>query len=182
MLAPAALYLLHRRRTRDPLGWGVPMATDIAFAVGILTLLGDARPARRCACCCSRSPSSTTSGAIVVIALFYSSGVRLSGLLGRAAGLAGIFAMQRLGVRTKLAYICAGASWRGPGIYAAGIHPTIAGVIVGLMTPVRAWLGPERLRQRCPQRARPSRGRDADPSSLPHELAEHATPGRARAP
>jgi NhaA family Na+:H+ antiporter len=80
-------------------------------------------------------------GAIVVIALFYSSGISLSGLLVAAAGFGGIFAMQRLGVRAKIAYILPTViAWAG--IYAAGAHPTIAGVIVGLATPVRAWLGP----------------------------------------
>jgi NhaA family Na+:H+ antiporter len=53
-----------------------------------------------------------------------------------------VFAMQRLGVRSKLAYVVPSVvAWGG--IYAAGIHPTIAGVIVGLVTPVRAWLGPD---------------------------------------
>jgi NhaA family Na+:H+ antiporter len=81
-------------------------------------------------------------GAILVIAIFYSSGVALSGLLVAMVGIGGIVAMKRFGVRTKLAYVAPSlVVWAG--IYAAGIHPTIAGVIVGLMTPVRAWLGPE---------------------------------------
>jgi NhaA family Na+:H+ antiporter len=80
-------------------------------------------------------------GAIVVIAVFYSSGIALSGIAVALAGFCGVLVLQRFGVRTKLAYVAPSlVAWAG--IYAAGIHPTIAGVIVGLLTPVRAWLGP----------------------------------------
>lgn len=81
-------------------------------------------------------------GAIIVIAVFYSSGVAITGLLVAALGIVGVFAMQRFGVRSKWAYIVpAFIAWAG--VYSAGIHPTIAGVIIGLITPVRTWLGPE---------------------------------------
>ena len=79
-------------------------------------------------------------GAIVVIALFYSSELAHSGLLVAACGLAGIFALQFFGVRTKVAYLVPGVVIWG-GIYASGVHPTIAGVLIGLVTPTRAWLG-----------------------------------------
>jgi NhaA family Na+:H+ antiporter len=81
-------------------------------------------------------------GAILVIAAFYSDGIALSGLVVAALGFAGVLFMQRTGVRVKMAYVLPSlVAWAG--IYAAGIHPTIAGVIVGLLTPVRAWLGKE---------------------------------------
>jgi NhaA family Na+:H+ antiporter len=141
MLAPAGLYLAFAGAPETRSGWGVPMATDIAFAVGILTLLGKRVPAALRVLLLALAVIDDL-GAIVVIALFYSSGVALSGLLLAALGLVGVFAMQRLGVRTKLAYVVPSAlAWAG--IYAAGIHPTIAGVVVGLATPVQAWLGPE---------------------------------------
>jgi NhaA family Na+:H+ antiporter len=141
MLAPAGLYLLLAGGSTTRSGWGVPMATDIAFAVGILTLLGKRVPAALRVSLLALAVIDDL-GAIIVIALFYSSGVTLSGLLVGALGLAGVFALQRLGVRAKLAYVApAFVTWAG--IYAAGIHPTIAGVLIGLVTPVRAWLGPE---------------------------------------
>jgi Na+:H+ antiporter, NhaA family len=141
MLAPAALYLLVAGAPSTRSGWGVPMATDIAFAVGILTLVGRrAPPALRVLLLALAVIDDL--GAIVVIAVFYSSGVALSGLFVAALGFLGVFVLQRFGVRSKLAYIApAVVAWAG--VYAAGIHPTIAGVIVGLMTPVRTWLGPE---------------------------------------
>ena len=141
MIAPAALYLAFAGAPATRSGWGVPMATDIAFAVGILTLLGKRVPAALRVLLLALAVIDDL-GAIVVIAIFYSSGVTLSGLMVAALGLGGVFAMQRLGVRSKLAYVAPSVvAWAG--IYAAGIHPTIAGVIVGLVTPVRAWLGPD---------------------------------------
>lgn len=81
-------------------------------------------------------------GTIIVIAIFYSSGVALTGLGVAALALAGSFVMQRLSVGGKAAYVFpAFVAWSG--VYAAGIHPTIAGAVLGLVTPVRAWLGPE---------------------------------------
>jgi NhaA family Na+:H+ antiporter len=141
MVAPAALYLAFAGAPQLRSGWGVPMATDIAFAVGILTLLGKRVPAALRVLLLALAVIDDL-GAIVVIAAFYSSGVALSGLALAMVGFAGVFAMQRFGVRAKLAYVVPSlVAWAG--IYAAGIHPTIAGVIVGLLTPVRAWLGPE---------------------------------------
>lgn len=141
MLVPAALYLLIAGAPATRSGWGVPMATDIAFAVGIVTLLGKRVPAALRVLLLAIAVIDDL-GAIIVIAIFYSSGLSLGGFAVAALGFAGVFAMQRLGVRTKLAYVLPSlVAWAG--IYAAGIHPTIAGVIVGMVTPVRAWLGPD---------------------------------------
>jgi NhaA family Na+:H+ antiporter len=169
MLAPAALYLLLAGAPETRSGWGVPMATDIAFAVGILTLLGKRVPPALRVLLLALAVIDDL-GAIVVIALFYSSGVKLAGLGIAITGFVGVFGMQRLGVRTKLAYaVPAVVVWAG--VYRAGIHPTIAGVLLGLFTPVRAWLGPDGfvvgVRRQLEQLA------DANPQALsPHELAE----------
>jgi NhaA family Na+:H+ antiporter len=141
MLVPAGLYLLVAGAPATRSGWGVPMATDIAFAVGILALLGPRVPAALRVLLLALAVIDDL-GAIVVIALFYASGVALGGLAIAALGFAGVFVMQRLGVRTKLWYVVpALVAWAG--VYTAGIHPTIAGVLIGLATPVRAWLGPD---------------------------------------
>lgn len=140
MLAPAGLYLVFASSPATRSGWGVPMATDIAFAVGVLTLLGRRVPAALRVLLLALAIIDDL-GAILVIAFFYSSGVAPAGLGVAALGFAGVFVMQRFGVRAKLAYVAPSlVAWAG--IYASGIHPTIAGVIVGMMTPVRAWLGP----------------------------------------
>lgn len=139
MVAPALFYLQFADAPATRSGWGVPMATDIAFAVGILALLGPRVPAALRVLLLALAVVDDL-GAIAVIAVFYSSGVEPIGLLVACLGALGILLLQRLAVRRKLAYVPLGlVTWAG--VYAAGVHPTIAGVIVGLLTPVRAWLG-----------------------------------------
>src|SRR5262245_22433840 len=127
MLAPAALYLALAGAPQTHSGWGVPMATDIAFAVGILTLLGKRVPAALRVLLLALAVIDDL-GAIVVIAIFYSAGINASGLLIAALGFLGVVVLQRLGVRAKLVYVVPSVvAWAG--IYVAGIHPTIAGVL-----------------------------------------------------
>jgi NhaA family Na+:H+ antiporter len=81
-----------------------------------------------------------------MIALFYSSSVEVRGLALAALGVIGILSLRLFGVRRRAVYVIpAVVIWLG--VMAAGIHPTIAGVIVGLLTPVQAWLGPELFSQ-----------------------------------
>lgn len=141
MIAPAVVFLALAGGRPTRTGWGVPMATDIAFAVGVVTLLGKRVPPALRVLLLALAVIDDI-GAIVVIAAFYSSRIFVVGLVVAAAGVACILAMQRSGVRSKIAYVAPGVViWAG--IYGAGIHPTVAGVVVGLLTPVRAWLGPD---------------------------------------
>jgi NhaA family Na+:H+ antiporter len=141
MIAPALIYLAVAGGTALRRGWGVPMATDIAFAVGAFVALGSRVPPALRVLLLALAVIDDL-GAIVVIAVFYSDGVRASGLLISALGIGGIFAMQGLGVRSRFSYIApAAVVWAG--LYRSGVHPTLAGVIVGFVTPVRAWLGPD---------------------------------------
>lgn len=139
MLMPALIYLLlnPERPARD--GWGVPMATDIAFAVGVLALLGRGIPAAIRILLLAVAIIDDI-GAIVVIALFYSTGVVWAGLALAGGGVALVVLLQRIGVRLPLAYVPPGAIiWVG--MLQGGVHPTIAGVLLGLLTPVRPWFG-----------------------------------------
>lgn len=140
ILVPAGLYLLIAGVPEIRRGWGVPMATDIAFAVGVLTILGKRVPATVRVLLLTLAVIDDL-GAILVIAIFYSDGVALGGILTSLVGFGFVLAMQRMGVRHKLAYLPPSLlAWAG--VYAAGIHPTIAGVILGMITPVQAWMGP----------------------------------------
>lgn len=142
MIVPALFYLALAGAPPTRAGWGAPMATDIAFAIGVLALLGKRVPAALRVLLLALAVMDDL-GAILVIAIFYSSGVSPAGLAVVAAGALGIFALRALGVRHKIAYILpAVVLWAGT--YATGLHPTIAGVMVGLVTPVRAWLGEAR--------------------------------------
>lgn len=139
MVLPAGIYLAINAGSPSIGGWGVPMATDIAFAVGILALLGSRVPAALRVLLLALAIIDDI-GAILIIALFYSSGVALAGIGIAAGGIVLVIAMQRIGVRNPFLYIAPGILlWAG--VLDAGVHPTIAGVILGLLTPVRSWLG-----------------------------------------
>ena len=144
MLVPAGVYLLLQAGTPGERGWGVPMATDIAFVVGLLTLFGRRVPLGLKLFLLSLAIADDI-GAILVIAAFYS-GHTDAALLGlAAAGLGLCVGLNRLGVRSVAAYVVVGA-----GVWLAtlksGVHPTIAGVLLGLLTPTRAFVGPTALR------------------------------------
>jgi NhaA family Na+:H+ antiporter len=143
MAMPAALFLAFNHGRASAVGWGVPMATDIAFAVGVLALLGRrVAPALRILLLALAVIDDV--GAIIVIAVFYSSSFSAIGFVVVGLGVAATLGMQKVGVRSPWAYaVPATVIWAGA--YFAGIHPTLAGVIVGLMTPVRAWYGAERF-------------------------------------
>ena len=141
MLLPAGIYAVLNYGRAGIHGWGVPMATDIAFAVGVLALLGPRVPPALRILLLALAVIDDI-GAIVVIAIFYTDGVAPSGLGVAAAGGLGILLLQRIGLRSAWHYVPAGAVvWVG--LYQAGVHPTLCGVIVGLMTPARAWVGAE---------------------------------------
>lgn len=139
MLVPAAIYALQNLGRSSMSGWGVPMATDIAFAVGVLGLLGKRVPPALRVLLLALAVIDDI-GAIIVIAVFYSSGLVVAGFAVFAGAVVVIFLMQKFGVSSPLAYVLPSVvAWAG--MYAGGIHPTLAGVVVGLLTPVTAWYG-----------------------------------------
>jgi NhaA family Na+:H+ antiporter len=143
MLTPALIFFAFNRGRPSAAGWGVPMATDIAFAVGVLALLGKrVAPALRILLLALAVIDDV--GAILVIAVFYASGFSIAGAGVATLGMGAVLAMQKIGIRSPWAYVApALVIWAGA--YAAGVHPTLAGVIVGLMTPARAWYGTGRF-------------------------------------
>jgi NhaA family Na+:H+ antiporter len=143
MLAPALIFFALNAGRSSVRGWAVPMATDIAFAVGALALLGKrVTPALRILLLALAVIDDV--GAIIVIALFYSAELSALGFAILGLGILLILTLQMLGVRSPLAYVLPGMTvWAGA--YMGGIHPTLAGVIVGFMTPVKAWYGGERF-------------------------------------
>jgi NhaA family Na+:H+ antiporter len=143
MAVPAGIYLAVAGEPATASGWGVPMATDIAFALGVLALLGKRVPPALRVLLLALAVIDDL-GAILVIALFYSAGIEVLGLVVASLGVGGVLLLQKLGVRSIAAYCMAGAVvWAGA--YAAGLHPTIAGVIIGMLTPVQAWLTSDAL-------------------------------------
>ena len=143
MLVPAALYLLLQFGQAGAAGWGTVMATDTAFVIGALALLGTRIPQILRVFMLSLAIVDDI-GAILVVAIGYSDELVWQALVAAAVGVAVIPAMARIGVRGVPAYIVVG-SFIWLAIDASGIHATIAGVILGLLTPARRWVSDKRL-------------------------------------
>ena len=143
IVVPASIFVAFNLGLNSVKGWAVPTATDIAFAVGVLSLLGKRVPPPLRILLLALAVIDDV-GAIVIIAVFYSSSLAPIGFLIVGGGMATIVAMQLLGIRSHWAYVPPAAIIWG-GTYVAGIHPTLAGVVVGLMTPVRPLLGRRQL-------------------------------------
>ncbi|HYD10674.1 MAG TPA: Na+/H+ antiporter NhaA [Acidimicrobiales bacterium] len=131
MVVPALLYLA----VAGDGGWGIPMATDIAFAVGVLALLGSRVPAAAKLFLLSLAIVDDM-GAIAVIAIFYSDGVEGVALLLAAVAAIGALVLRRAGVHWGPLHLGLGvACWLA--MFESGVHATIAGVLFGLLTPAR---------------------------------------------
>jgi len=143
MLAPAAIYFILQWQQPGQRGWGIPMATDIAFVVGCMALLGRRVPHALRIMMLTLAIADDI-GAIFVIALGYTDHVHLGTLGIAAVAIAGVWLAARLGVRSILVYVLLGAViWFF--FHESGVHATIGGVILGLMTPARAYLPTGRL-------------------------------------
>ena len=136
MVVPAAIYAVLNRGGPGLVGWAIPMATDIAFCIGCLSLLKGRVP-HALVVFLTALAIFDDMGGILVIAFFYGSGLHVSWLLGALAVTGGLFAINRLRVGNGLAYAVGGtALWYT--LHHGGIHATIAGVILGMMIPARA--------------------------------------------
>lgn len=134
VLVPAGIYAAYNWGSDSVHGWAVPTATDIAFAVGVLALLGKSIPSNLRVFLLALAIIDDIA-AILIIALFYTASLNLSGLGIAGAGLAMVFAMQRMGIGSAWAYLLPGVIMWG-GLLKLGVHPTLAGVVLGLVTPV----------------------------------------------
>jgi NhaA family Na+:H+ antiporter len=133
---PALIYLSLNGEMPLRAGWAVPTATDIAFAVGVLALVGRALPGEVRVLLLALAVIDDIV-AVLIIAAFYSQGLDAAGLPLVAGGVVAALAMQRLGITSAWAYLPAGALvWLG--ILQVGAHPALAGVLLGLLTPATA--------------------------------------------
>ena len=132
MAVPALIYLAIAGRT-DAGGWGVPVATDIALAVGLLAMIGTSAPESLRSFLLALAVIDDI-GAILIIAFVYSAGVAYSWLLASTIVILWILFLKKVGVLSTTVYFVAGALlWFA--LYKTGVHPTLAGVILGLLTP-----------------------------------------------
>ena len=132
MAVPALIYLAIAGGVA-PGGWGVPVATDIALAVGLLTMIGPSVAASLRSFLLALAVIDDI-GAILIIAFVYSTGIKFSWLAAAALCIAMIAMLKKAGVESTLIYsLFAFTLWFC--LYKTGVHPTLAGVILGLMTP-----------------------------------------------
>lgn len=135
MVVPAGIFAALNAGTAGAPGWGIPMATDIAFCIGVLTLLRSRVPQALVVFVTALAIFDDIGG-ILVIALFYGTGLHAGWLAAAAALTAGLAWMSRRGVRSAAAYVGVGALlWWA--LHAGGVHATIAGVVLGLAIPAR---------------------------------------------
>jgi NhaA family Na+:H+ antiporter len=126
--------MLLNHGTEARAGWAIPTATDIAFAVGVLALLGKSIPSGVRILLLALAIIDDIV-AILIIAVGYTVSLDYHGLLVAVGGLALVLVFQRMGISKAYAYLLPGAIvWFG--LLKTGVHPTLAGVILGLMTPV----------------------------------------------
>jgi Na+:H+ antiporter, NhaA family len=148
MIVPAAIYAAINAGGQGANGWAVPMATDIAFAVGVVTLAGKRVPLAAKIFLLTLAVADDI-GAIVVIAIFYTGAVSWGWLACAASAVAVIFVMRRSDVQSLAPYLAVGAfAWLA--LLESGVHATLIGVTLGLLTP--AW--PLRSPRRFPAQAR----------------------------
>lgn len=132
MAFPALIYLAIAGQVA-PAGWGVPVATDIALAVGLLTMIGPSVAASLRSFLLALAVIDDI-GAILIIAFVYSTGINFSWLVAALLSIAFIAILKKARVTSMIVYsLFAFTLWFS--LYKTGVHPTLAGVILGLLTP-----------------------------------------------
>ncbi|MBL4932988.1 Na+/H+ antiporter NhaA [Clostridium paridis] len=134
MIAPAIVYILFNYKEQTISGWGIPMATDIAFAIAILSLVGRKAP-KGIVVFLTALAIVDDLGAILVIAIFYTNQIDFGSLCIGIITLIGLIIAGRFKVKSKLLYTVGGLIlWIS--FLKSGIHATIAGVLLGMVLPV----------------------------------------------
>ena len=141
MVVPALIYLAFNAGGDGAKGWGIPMATDIAMAVGVVSLLGR-RVAPSLRLFLLALAIVDDIGAVLVIALAYTNDLDPASLAAAAGIVIVIAGLRAAGVRARVPYVMAGvALWLA--LHESGLNATLAGVVLGLMTPTRPARQPE---------------------------------------
>ena len=151
MVVPALFYVVFNTSGSGTGGWGIPMATDIAFAIGALSLLGDRIPKTLITFLIALAIVDDL-GAVAVIALFYTESINLQALIYAGACTMLLMALNLGGIRRTLPYAVVGILlWAA--MLASGIHATIAGIVVAFVIPIRPKFKPRQFIDRVTDNA-----------------------------
>jgi NhaA family Na+:H+ antiporter len=144
MIFPALIYTMFNLGSEGASGWGIPMATDIAFVVGILALLGNRVPLALKIFILALAIVDDL-GAVLVIAIFYTSNISFTSLSIAAGLIVLLIAMNRMGVRNLLVYTLVGiALWLA--FLKSGVHATVAGVLLAFTIPVSSRINTKKFK------------------------------------
>ncbi len=135
MLAPAIIYLAFNNRTPVEMGWGVPMATDIAFAIAVLSMMGSKVPPALKIFLTALAIADDL-GAIIVIALFYGGAINYIYLLIALMVMLGVYIMNKLG-ESRMTYYLIPAVVIWSLFYYSGVHATMSGVVMAMLIPTK---------------------------------------------
>ena len=171
MIVPALIYTSFNYGTPGISGWGIPMATDIAFAVGILVLLAWRVP-RSLIIFLTALAIVDDLGAVLVIAIFYTQKISVTALASAAAVLAVLILFNRGGIRHPLPYVLGGiVLWYLTLL--SGLHATVAGILLAMTIPARPAFSPVQFNQRLEELNQGFLATVLDPDTPDHPLSNH---------
>jgi len=172
MIVPALIYASLNIGGDGADGWGIPMATDIAFAVGVLALLGTRAPLALKVFLLALAIVDDL-GAIAVIAIFYTDQIEFGWLAAAVAAFGATMVIGRFGIRAAMVYLALGLfAWFA--VHESGVHATIAGVVLGLLTPVNAFYEDKQVERRVIELAEELRRGEAEDTPQGDELGRAA--------
>jgi NhaA family Na+:H+ antiporter len=149
MVVPGLIYAAFNANTPTASGWGIPMATDIAFAIGILVLLAWRIP-KNLIIFLTALAIADDLGAVLVIAVFYTADLDLQWLTASAVLFGALVLLNRGGIRNPLPYALLGiVMWFA--VHASGVHATLAGILLALTIPARPTYSPAHFQRRIGQ-------------------------------
>lgn len=170
MIIPAYIYMVFNVGTSTASGWGIPMATDIAFAIGILVLLGRRIP-KNLIIFLTALAIVDDLGAVLVIALFYTSALNTDAVAATGVLFALLLLFNRGGIRHLLPYALVGVIlWYA--VLVSGVHATVAGILLSITIPARAVYRPKQFHQQMTE-LNAAFGEEGDANTPRDSLSNH---------
>lgn len=178
MFLPAGLYAILNAGGEGGAGWGIPVATDIAFALGVLALVGRGVPVQLKIFLLALAVADDVGG-ILIIAIFYSDSIQVEWLLGMVGAVAFLLLVKQFGFR-HIGIHAIGGAFLWLTLWEAGVHATLAGVILGLIVPADALYNREGTGRRIDYLLQRLRHVEDDPDPVVRERDAHETLYRIR--